>query len=108
MGSNLSNTNWDEVIHEQKVVNVIPEEIKNIITKTANEYIPNKQINVRTDLPRIINRIRRIMRKRNRARKKANNTNRETDWAKYRKRRNTVVNCLRKAKKAHQNKIGER
>ena len=72
------------------------------LIETASTCIPNKVINIRQgDLPWITNEIKKIMRKRDRLRRKAKKSNSLFHWSRFKLFRNKVVNLLRCAKKQY-------
>ena len=67
----FSEVDWDIIINDRNSIDVNTQNLSNKILQSANENIPNKIITVRhNDLPWLNNEIRRLMRKRNRAKEK--------------------------------------
>ncbi|MCG8078294.1 MAG: hypothetical protein JAY75_18895, partial [Candidatus Thiodiazotropha taylori] len=80
----------------------INEYTKNLVQKMLNlaeMCIPNKVVTIRpTDPPWITSTIKRYIRKRKRAYRKAKRTNLTSDWSNFKKLRNKVVSMIRKSK----------
>ncbi|KAK3098188.1 hypothetical protein FSP39_017040 [Pinctada imbricata] len=94
-----NNVNWDEIIDDNIHIDRCVMNFNNQIIKIAEECIPNKIITVRqNELPWVDSHIRRLIRRRNRYRKKAKRINSEYLWNKFKIIRNQVVNKLRNAK----------
>ncbi|MCW4344426.1 MAG: reverse transcriptase domain-containing protein [Candidatus Thiodiazotropha endolucinida] len=82
-------------------VDIYSENIKSTILSIAKECIPNRHITIRpAEPPWITTEIKRDIRKRKRAYRKAKVSGLEADWQKFRKMRNKAVNTIRKGKKA--------
>ena len=96
----MSEVNWDNIIMDENSIEVDVNNLNEIILQLANENIPNNIITVRQkDLPWINNEIRKVMRQRNRLRRKAKKSNNLMHWVKFKQIRNKVVDLLRSAKR---------
>ena len=96
---------WDIIINDRNSIHVNVQNLSNKILQSANENIPNIMITVRhNDLPWLNNEIRKLMRKRYRARRKAKKSKTLTDWTTF-KLRNKVGNLIRSAKRIYFNKL---
>ena len=95
---------WDSL--QDNNVDTYSENITSTILSIAKECIPNRQITIRpSEPPWITTEIKRKIRKRKRAYRKAKSTGLEIDWQKFKKVRNSVVNTIRKCKKAFYDKL---
>ena len=63
-------------------------------------FIPSRQVRDGRNLPWITPRVQRLLRRRNRARKKARRGDSEEGWARFRALRNRAVAILRRAKQS--------
>ncbi|MCG8047724.1 MAG: reverse transcriptase domain-containing protein [Candidatus Thiodiazotropha endolucinida] len=83
--------------------------IQSTILSLAKECIPFKKIKIRPFDPPWLNAIlKRKIRKRKRAYKKAKRTNQERHWTKFKNLRNEVTDLLRKSKQSYFDKIAEK
>ena len=104
-----SEVDWDTIIHVGNSIEINTDNLTNKILELSNKNIPNKIITVRqNDLPWINNEIRKLMRKRNRYRRKAKKSNNRIDWTKFKQLRNKVVALLRSAKSKYFNKLHDK
>ncbi|MEW8191406.1 MAG: reverse transcriptase family protein [Candidatus Thiodiazotropha endolucinida] len=95
---------WDYV--RDNDTNIYANNINTTVTSIAKECIPNRCINVKPSEPPWINlTIKRHIRKRKRAYRKAKRTNSELDWKKFKSLRNKVVHNIRESKKSFYDKI---
>ena len=102
-----TNTDWESL--RDNDINVYANNFTNHILYIAKECIPNRVIRVRpSDPPWLTTYIKRFIRKRKRAYRKAKLTNLPTNWNKFRKLRNKVVNMIREAKNTHTDKISDK
>ena len=89
----LAGVNWDEIYDSNSDIDIFTREITNNLLLAASKSIPNKFITVgNNDLPWINNTIRKLMRKLNRARKKAKKSNNINHWNKF--KTTTQWSCL--------------
>ena len=80
--------------------------INTAIFSLANECIPNKHIRVKSSDPAwLTTSLKRLIRKRKRAYKKAKRTNSERHWSKFKTLRNKVTTQIRISKDQFYNKI---
>ena len=102
----FTEVNWDLMINTENNINDMATKLTNKILEISSETISNKVITVRqNDLPWINNNIRKLIRKRDRIRRKAKKNKNEHSWAKFRAVRNKVVNVLRNAKAEYYKKF---
>ena len=102
-----SSTNWDSLQDDD--INKYADNLNIAINTSATECIPNKQIRVKPfELPWITCSIKRHIRKRKRAYKKAKRTNLNSNWTKFKKIRNEVTAMLRDSKKSFNEKLTEK
>ena len=96
---------WSDVIASNNLEN-FADIISETIIKAAAETIPNKIATIRpTEIPWLNNNIRKLIRKRNRLRIKANTLNKATAWAIFRQFRNQVTKAIQKSKFDHTQKL---
>ena len=80
--------------------------ITNNVLKIARECIPNKTITVRSNAPAWLNNaVRKLIRKRKYYHRKAKNSGKEDDWAKFRQYRNICTNAIRNSKRKYLDKL---
>ena len=103
----LSETNWDAISDTD--VNIFAKNLTNYMITLSTECIPNKTIRIRpSDPPWITTAIRRQIRKRKRAYRKAKSSNTPHAWNKFKKIRNKVIECLRKSKQQYFNQLSDK
>ncbi|KAK6175996.1 hypothetical protein SNE40_014366 [Patella caerulea] len=77
-----------------------------VLNKTLKQYIPTKVVTIRpNDKPFMNNAIPLKIRKRNRAHKRAKNTNSPDHWLLFRKVRNEVITLIKEAKSNFKDKL---
>ena len=87
-------------------MNIIYEKFNDILTETAEQFIPEVTFTCRpNDKPWMDNIIRKTMRQGDRLYHKAKNKNTETHWLNYKNKRNQVVQLIRDAKKSYMSKL---
>ncbi|MES9993745.1 MAG: hypothetical protein ABW098_17480, partial [Candidatus Thiodiazotropha sp.] len=95
---------WDTT--KDNDINTYANNITTTVTSFATECIPNRHIKIKPSEPPWINSsIKRHIRKRKRAYRKAKRTNLEPDWKKFKKIRNKVVQNIRDSKQTFYDKI---
>ena len=102
----ISSMPWDLIFENQIGIDNIVQTVTNTLLEMAAETIPNRIITVRNgDLPWITTELRKLMRKRDRLRKKAKKKNSDYYWSKFKRIRNKVVDSLRAAKRTYHCKL---
>ena len=102
----ISSMPWDLLFENQIGIDNIVQTFTNTLLEMSAETIPNRIITVRNgDLPWISTELRKLMRKRDRLRKKAKKKNSEYYWSKFKRIRNKVVDSLRTAKRTYHCKL---
>ena len=102
----ISSMPWDLIFQNQIGIDNIVKTFTSILLEIAAETIPNRIITVRNgDLPWISTELRKLMRKRDRLRKKAKQKNSDYYWSKFKSIRNKVVDSLRTAKRTYHSKL---
>ena len=97
-------TNWDNLYDAD--INKYAQNISNHIIMIAKECVPNRKTRIKPDVPAWINsEIRRLIRKRKTAFRKAKRTNLSGHWVKFKQLRNRVINLIRDSKQSHKDKI---
>ena len=100
-------TDWDSLRDEN--IDTYATNISNSILTIASECIPNKSITVKpSDPPWITSGLKRQIRKRRRAYRKAKATNQSHHWAKFKRLRNEVTTLIRNCKQQHTDKITQK
>ena len=90
-------------------INVYADNINTAINFIANECIPNKHIRVKpSDPPWLTTFLKRYIRKRKRAFRKAKRTNMESHWKKFKKLRNKVTTMIRDSKNTYYDKLANK
>ena len=90
-------------------INVFANNINSAIVSLAAECIPNRYIKIKPlEPPWITSFLKRHIRKRKRAYKKAKKTNSDSHWKIFKKLRNRVVTMIRDSKKAYYEKLAEK
>ena len=98
---------WESL--QDNDINVYADNINTAINSIASECIPNKQIKVKpSDPPWLTSFLKRHIRKRKRAFRKAKRTNLESHWKSFRKLRNKVTTLIRDSKKSYYNKLADK
>ena len=98
------NTDWYSLRDEN--IDTYATNIRNSILAIASECIPNKCTTVKpSDPPWITSVLKRQIRKRRRAYRKAKATNQSHRWTKFKRLRNKVTTLIRHCKQQHTDKI---
>ena len=98
------NTDWDSLRDDN--LDTYATNISNSVLAMASECIPNKHITVKpSDPPWITSFLKRQIRKRRRAYRKAKKTNQLHHWAKFKRLRNEIITLTRQCKQQHNDKI---
>ncbi|CAC5365293.1 unnamed protein product [Mytilus coruscus] len=98
----LQDIDWNSHFQNYNDINELYHILNSKVYHVMDKYIPKKVVLVRPrDKPWISADIKRKIRKRNRAHKKATPRNLESDWIKYRQLRNEVVDAVRQAKRQY-------
>ena len=106
--SNIGNKEWDPLFNNQLSIYEITKNLTDTVLKLAADSIPNRIIAIRNnDLPWITSDIKKLMRKRNRLRRKAKKLNSVYYYDRFKAIRNSVVGLLRKAKSKYHDKLCE-
>ncbi|MCG8096816.1 MAG: hypothetical protein JAZ17_24870 [Candidatus Thiodiazotropha endolucinida] len=102
-----ADTDWNTLRNDD--VDVYASNIINHLLSIAKDCIPNKMTRIKpTDPPWITSEIKRTIRKRKRAYRKAKQTNSPAHWSKFKRLRNKSVSLIRNSKLAHTAKIAEK
>jgi hypothetical protein len=103
----LSLTDWESIFSTN--IDKITTDISNTILSAAEATIPNKLVTIRKQDPAwLTNKIRKLIRKKNRIHNKAKRLNKPADWNTFRKIRNDVTSLVRKSRDAYQDKLVSR
>ena len=101
----FNSVNWDSL--ETDDLDTFTETITNTILSNAKSTIPNKDIMIHPKQPLWLNtNVRKSIRRRKRAHKKAKQTNRPEHWARYRQLRNDSIRIVRDSKTDYYKKLG--
>ena len=94
-----SSTDWN-ALHNSDI-NVYAERLIDKILEISKDCIPNKIVTIRpSDPPWMSTSIKRYIRKRKRAYRRAKQTNLMNDWNTFRRLRNKTISIIRESKKA--------
>ena len=100
MREKSSNINWKILEHED--IDIYTTNITNTILELTNSCIPNKTVRIRPYEPPWMNNIlRRQIRVRKRAYRKAKQTNSSFHWNRFRQSRNKIILDIRAAKQSY-------
>ncbi|MCG8096458.1 MAG: endonuclease/exonuclease/phosphatase family protein, partial [Candidatus Thiodiazotropha endolucinida] len=98
---------WTSLTHEN--IDIYSNNLKNSILTIAKECIPNRTIKVRpSDPPWLTSFLKRHIRKRKRAYRKALHSNLERHWTKFRTLRNQVTSIIRDSKQNYFDRIADK
>ena len=90
-------------------IDVCANNLNAAITGLALECIPNRVVRIKpSDPPWITSTLKRFIRKRKRAYRKAKKTNLESNWKKFRKLRNRTITMIRDSKQSFYDKIADK
>ena len=90
-------------------INIYADNINTAINSMATECIPSRHVQIKPlDPPWLTASLKRHIRKRKRAFRKAKRTNLDSHWKKYKKLRNMVITMIRNSKKSYYNKLADR
>ena len=90
-------------------IDIYATNLNTAITSIASECIPNKHVRIRPlDPPWLSSTLKRQIRKRKRAYKRAKLTNLDVHWKSFKKIRNQVTNMIRGPKQSHNDKIADK
>ena len=90
-------------------IDIYATNLNTAITSIASECIPNKHVRIRPlDPPWLSSILKRHIRKRKRAYKRAKLTNLDVHWKSFKKIRNQVTNMIRGSKQSHNDKIADK
>ena len=104
----LSNIDWDNIFSTENVDDITSTITANIID-IANRTIPNKIITVRKENPPwITSHIKKMIRRKNRAHRRAKKTNSVGNWEKYRLIRNKCNDVVRNCKQDYFSNISNK
>ena len=94
---------------EDENINIYAENFTSKLLELCQATIPNKMITIRSSDPPWINGyIRKLIRKRKRAHKRAKRLNIAENWRAFRKLRNDVIIAIRESKKDLKNRLAEK
>ena len=100
MRTKVANTDWDVLTDPD--INIYTRNITDHINSLTAECVPNRSVRIRpSDPPWITTAIRKLIRKRKRAYRKATQQNNLRLWSKFRKIRNKVVDSIRQSKQQY-------
>ena len=90
-------------------INIYADNINTAINSMATECIPSRHVQIKPlDPPWLTASLKRHIRKRKRAYRKAKITNLDSHWKKFKKLRNMVITMIRNSKKSYYNKLADR
>ena len=97
---------WESL--QDNDINVYADNINTAINSIASGCFPNKQIKVKPSDPPWLTFLKRHIRKRKPAFRKAKRTNLESHWKSFRKFRNKVTTLIRDSKKSYYDKLADK
>ena len=102
-----SSTDWDGLRNTD--INIYAKNITEKIIALSNDCIPNRNVRIRpADPPWITTAIKRHIRIRKRAYRKAKHTNIPANWERFRHLRNKVIKMIRKSKKLYTDNLSNK
>ena len=102
-----STLDWESL--QSSDINVYADNINTAINSMATECIPSRHVQIKPlDPPWLTASLKRHIRKRKRAFRKAKRTNLDSHWKKFKKLRNMVITMIRNSKKSYYNKLADR
>ena len=105
--SKAAAADWDS-LHDLDI-DTYAQNITTHIISLAKDCIPNKTIRIRpSDPPWLTSYLKKYIRKRKRAYRRARRTNLASHWAKFRRLRNKAISILRDSKKTFYDKITDK
>lgn len=108
LNEHLENKDWSEV-YAKTTVDQQCETWTKLYTQSLKQFIPCKTISINpNEAPWMKHEIKLLMRKKERAYKKARRTNKEKDHEKYRKFRNETVTKIREAKEEYDSNLAKK
>ena len=103
----VSNTDWD--LQSDPDINIYTRNFTDHLNLLIAECIPNKAVRIRpSDPPWITTAVRKLIRKRKRAYKKAKQLNTTILWNKFKKIRNKVIESIRKSEKLYLDQLSNK
>ena len=103
----VSSTDWDGLRNTD--INIYAKNINEKIIALSNDCIPNRNVRIRpADPPWITTAIKRHIRIRKRAYRKAKHTNIPANWERFRHLRNKVIEMIRKSKKLYTDNLSNK
>ncbi|MCG8049110.1 MAG: reverse transcriptase domain-containing protein [Candidatus Thiodiazotropha endolucinida] len=104
---NAASADWNALKNSD--IEIYAEGLINKILEIAKACIPNKIVTIRpSDPPWITSTVKRYIRKRKRAYRRAKQTNSASDWNNFRRLRNKTVSIIREAKKSLNQSLSEK
>ena len=108
LNSALQNTDWSPCF-EQANINGARLKWNEIFLNLARQYIPNKVVKVRTDdKPWFNSELRKLLRQKNKAHRRAKSSNSPGDWANFRRERNHYTEKIREAATMYRTKLASK
>ena len=97
----MSSVPWEDILSSNSI-EYATKSFSKTFTDLCDRHVPNKIVTIRpNDSLWMTNEVRRVMRRRNRAHKRAKRRNHPADWTKFRQLRNKVVAIVRSAKEIY-------
>ena len=104
----LSSVDWNDILLNEEI-NVSTKIFTDTLFDIAKQCMPSKTVKVKTnDAPWINEEIRLLIAEKNKIHKKAKQSNKEEDWANFRRFRNKVVEKIRQRKKEYVEEIDKK
>ena len=107
MRAKAAETDWDTLIHDD--IDIYTNNITDKVNELTNAYIPNKTVRIRPyEPPWMNNKLRRQIRIRKRAYRKAKHTNSDFHWNRFRQLRNKIILDIRAAKQSYLESLAQK
>jgi hypothetical protein len=96
----VNNINWHDIINDD--IDNYALNFSNTIIELTSKCVPNKTVTIKPDEPPwITNEIKKNIRARKRAYRKAKSSNHPNHWHKFKKLRNKTISLIRKSRQQH-------
>lgn len=103
----ISDTDWDTLTDPD--INIYAKNITDHINSLTTECVPNRNVRIRpSEPPWLTTNIKKHIRKRKRAYKKAKQINTITVWDKFKRIRNKVIDMIRQSKKKYTEQLSNK
>ena len=108
MKLDLQNTEWENIFREANIDDMAKKWTEKYL-EVIHRHIPTKIVRIdQNDAPWMSTKVKKYIKKRNRAYRKAKSTNQVKDWDKFKGLRNTTAAMIEEAKASHTRKLEDK